>query len=327
MGSPSTLLLWHGWLPQQSTLTRQVEAASDSHQPVQPRIQWSWWVRSHLAGPRPGQQGRAYFECSSGHGLGSSTVCRSVGGGWSGHSEAVGVHRTLTVFLRVPPFMFYFCYNPCEKKGDDFHCTGGHEGLVKAVEHFAFIPALQTPGTQTTVSASMCHLHRPQVIPLPFIPLSSLCLFLLILLGHIYSLRISLSPSFSEVSLCCVKRCHATDKPAKMSILGFESRRLISFNYTKVIESWILDTTKTGRYAMSFTLDGSLLNRWTQLKAGRRELLCTAGETCSFTGPAMVNIGANTQEQVNTRAFPEVLSFGRAYLQLSSDVHLDVLSV
>lgn len=50
----------------------------------------------------------------------------------------------------------------------------------------------------------------------------------------------------------------------------------------------------------------------------------------SFTRPANsdpVNVGANTQEQVSTRAFPEVLFFGRAYLQLSSDVSLDKLSV
>lgn len=46
--------------------------------------------------------------------------------------------------------------------------------------------------------------------------------------------------------------------------------------------------------------------------------------THSFTSPENsdhVNIGANTQEQVSTRAFPEVLCFGRAYLQLSSYVN------
>ena len=64
---------------------------------------------------------------------------------------------------------------------------------------------------------------------------------------------------------------------------------------------------------------------------GRREGAAAPSQgTRSFTGPAdsdHTNIGANTHEQVSTRACPEVLCFGRACFQLSSDVSLDKLSV
>lgn len=63
-----------------------------------------------------------------------------------------------------------------------------------------------------------------------------------------------------------------------MSILFSEPRRLTYFNHTGVIERWILETTKAGKYTVNFTLGGDLVNRRLQLKAGRRELLSTARE-------------------------------------------------
>lgn len=55
---------------------------------------------------------------------------------------------------------------------------------------------------------------------------------------------------------------------------------------------------------MNFTLVGGLLSRTSQLKAGRRELLYTAGEHVLLEAQQILtlNFGANVPEQVSTGA-------------------------
>ena len=100
---------------------------------------------------------------------------------------------------------------------------------------------------------------------------SSLCLFSLILplLGQIYSLLVSLLPPSSEVSLHCDKSCLAIAKPGKKQIFCFLSPGDL-FRSHQSNRELVIRNYKAGRYAISFTLGGGLVNRRPQLKAGRR---------------------------------------------------------